>query len=246
MAIAERKTFIYFHLFYITGCKPSDLCIWYSTKRMQGAAGSLSALRGWRLQQFRSQVFIPGVKSSHKHHTGENLLHPCLVMLARFLWTSSCALHCHQRNECFGDSSGTATHARKKEAFEILWAYESFSSFSVWIASSCNLEGISKGWVIKEWAPMLPCVQFTDAQGCHVPFSLSLIFSFSTKSVIWKGIVFEGIRWPQLKALWAVIKTFSYDSILYVNNQCWSIGLTRKEDEHQSCPDIQEKHHGEI
>lgn len=45
----------------------------------------------------------------------------------------------------------------KKEAFEILLAYESFSYFSVWIVSSSNLEGISNGWVIKEWATMLPC-----------------------------------------------------------------------------------------
>lgn len=133
-------------LIYITGCKPfalyilseefaffyntesiADLCISCSQqkKRMQGAEGSLSALCGWRLQQFRSQVFIPGVKSSDKCHSGENLLHPFLLRLARFLWTSSCALQCYQRNEYFGDSSGTSTHAHKKGSF--------WDPFGIWI-----------------------------------------------------------------------------------------------------------------
>lgn len=78
-----------------------------------------------------------GVKSSDRHHMGEDLLQPVLLSAHKMSLIIKLCLSCYQRNEHLGNSRGVATHLHKEKNFEILLVHESSSSFSVRTVSSC-------------------------------------------------------------------------------------------------------------
>lgn len=165
-------------LIYITGCKPFALYIlseefafFYNTESIADLCISCSQQKKeCKVQKVHFQLYVAeGSSSSGVRYSFLGSSHLTSVTVERTFCIPFCSglqdffelqvvpFSAIRETSTLVTAVGLLPMHTKKEAFEILLAYESFSYFSVWIVSSSNLEGISNGWVIKEWATMLPC-----------------------------------------------------------------------------------------